>query len=90
MAPPYKSNGSAASSAIERLLARLPKGDLEIQALFESIYQTRFTGPIAFDILKGVPRQINLGQPVKQVICHATDPAPADPAIPPAVPPLKK
>jgi len=76
---PPKPNGQ---SAIERLLAQLPKGDLELQTLFTSIYQTRFTGPISFDFLNGVPRQINLGQPVKLVICHASDPAPPDPRDP--------
>lgn len=59
--------------ALTRLLAELPPDQaLEFQTLLEAIYTTRFTGPLTVDFLNGMPRQINLGPPVKLTICHAT------------------
>lgn len=62
---------------LQRLLDALPPADqLEFHALLHAVYAVRFTGPLTIDFLNGLPRQINLGQPVKLTICHA-DSAPA-------------
>lgn len=56
---------------LERLLAALPAADqLEFPALLIAVEKVRFTGPLTIDFLNGLPRQINLGQPVKLAICH--------------------
>lgn len=56
---------------IRSLLAALPQGEeLDFFALLQALDGSRFTGPVTFDFLNGKPRQINLGQPVKLVICH--------------------
>lgn len=61
-----------ALSTLEALLARLPSGgaDLEFGQLLEALHQARFTGPLTVDFLNGMPRQINLGQPVRFSIVH--------------------
>lgn len=55
---------------VQRLLDRLPPPEegLEFQALLEALYSVRFTGPLTLDFLNGLPRQINLGQPVRLTI----------------------
>lgn len=59
--------------ALQDLLDRLPQDQqLELPALFDAVYQVRFTGPLTFDFLNGIPHQINLGQPVKLSICAGT------------------
>lgn len=55
--------------ALKKLLARLPTEGLEYATLLEAIHTTRFTGPIVFDFLHGVPKQISFGQPIRLVIC---------------------
>jgi hypothetical protein len=63
------------SQTLQALLARLPQTEqLEVMSLFEAVYTVRFTGPITFDFLNGVPRQINLGAPIRLTICHADPP----------------
>lgn len=58
------------SPGLQRLLDQLPPGQaLDFQRLLESIYYTRFTGPMTIDFLNGIPKQINLGQPVRLAIC---------------------
>lgn len=57
------------SQKLQELLSSLPASEqLEFSALFEAIYKVRYTGPIVVDFLNGVPRQINLGPPVKLAI----------------------
>ena len=56
---------------IQRLLDHLPPADqLDFARLLEAVGTVRFTGPLTIDFLNGVPQQINLGQPVKLLICH--------------------
>lgn len=55
---------------IQRILDQLPEGPLEFQDLQQAIYNARYSGPLTFDFLNGLPKQINLGQPVKLVICQ--------------------
>ena len=61
-------------SRIAALLAELRPDDrdLDFSLLLEAIHTSRWTGPVTFDFLNGVPRQINLGQPVKLVICSGS------------------
>ena len=57
-------------SRIAALLAQLEPADrLEFGQLLEAVHTIRFTGPLTIDFLNGAPKQINLGQPVKLVIC---------------------
>lgn len=61
---------------LQRLLDSLPPSDqLDFHRLIEAVYQVRFTGPLTIDFLNGLPRQINLGQPVKLAICTGDRPA---------------
>ena len=58
------------SPTLQSLLDQLPPADrLEFGALLQAIEAVRFTGPLTIDFLNGMPRQINLGQPVKLAIC---------------------
>ena len=59
-----------AGNGLQRLLTQLPAPDhgLEFPALLEALYSVRFTGPLTVDFLNGIPRQINLGQPIKLTI----------------------
>jgi hypothetical protein len=62
-------------TALERLLQQLPPDQaLDFMRLMEAVYQVRFTGPITFDFFNGVPKQINLGQPVRLSICQRITP----------------
>lgn len=59
------------SETLQRLLAALPDQDqLEFTKLLEAIYRVRFTGPLVIDFQNGIPRQINLGPPMRLAICH--------------------
>lgn len=61
------------TSTYQALLQRLQATqDLEFHVLLEAVHSVRFTGPLTIDFLNGIPQQINLGQPVKLAICHAT------------------
>ena len=56
---------------LQDLLAKIMAGpQLDYGTLMEAIHSSRFTGPLTVDFLNGVPRQINLGQPVKLSICQ--------------------
>ena len=55
---------------LQDLLAALPDAaQLDFARLQEALYRVRFTGPVTFDYSNGVPRQINLGPPVRLAIC---------------------
>lgn len=61
---------SSLAPSLQRLLDSLPPGDqLDFQRLLDAVYTVRFTGPLTIDFLNGLPRQINLGQPVRLAIC---------------------
>lgn len=54
-----------------RLLAELPESDqLDFERLQQALLTVRFTGPVTYHYLNGIPHQINLGQPVKLAICR--------------------
>ena len=56
---------------LQALVDGLPAPDrLDFFALCESMYKIRFTGPTTIHWLNGLPRQIDLGQPVKLTICQ--------------------
>ena len=74
-----------AQTAIDKLLARLPTGDLDYMAFLNAIYHTRFTGPYTVHCLNGVPRQISFGHPIQLTICS---PVTAESAAPAAASPL--
>jgi hypothetical protein len=62
---------------VEALLAQLETDPgLEFVRLLEAVHTIRFTGPLTVDFLNGIPRQINLGHPVKLAICQGVDKSP--------------
>lgn len=62
------------SPTLQALLARLsPAEQLDFTRLQDALLAVRFTGPVTYDYLNGVPQQINLGQPVKLAICRRTN-----------------
>jgi hypothetical protein len=64
------------NKAVQDLLDRLPTtAELEWPSLQAAIYGARYTGPMTVHFLNGVPRQIDLGAPVRLSICHGDGPA---------------
>lgn len=55
---------------LQAFLDGLPTPDsLEFLALCESMYRIRFTGPTTIHWRNGLPKQIDLGQPIRLTIC---------------------
>lgn len=67
------------SPALQKLLAQIVPGtQLEFDRLQEALLQVRFTGPVTYDYLNGVPQQINLGPPIRLSICRGERPTGLD------------
>jgi hypothetical protein len=57
--------------SLQKLIERLPPAaELDIFKLLEAIYETRLTARVSFDFHNGVPRQVDLGPPVRLAICQ--------------------
>ena len=55
---------------LQALLESLPPSDqLGFFQLWEAIHRIRYTGPVVVNCFNGVPKQINLGQPIQLAIC---------------------
>ena len=64
-------------ATIARLVASLPPAErLTFMALAEAIYSVRFTGATTIHWRNGVPKQIDLGAPVKLAIVEGLDTPP--------------
>ena len=60
---------------LQALLESLPPAaQLDFFRFWEAIYSTRFTGPVVVNCFNGVPKQINLGQPIQLSICSGESP----------------
>lgn len=58
------------NEALQKLLGKLDPGqELEFASFLLAIYEVRFTGRYSVDCLNGIPRQINIGEPIKLTIC---------------------
>lgn len=58
---------------LQAFLASLPAdGQLEFLGLCEAIYKIRFTGPTMIHWRNGLPKQIDMGQPIRLTICAGT------------------
>lgn len=59
---------------VQRLIAALPPEDqLTFAALAEAVYSVRFTGFTGIHWKNGVPKQLDLGAPVKLSIVDGLD-----------------
>jgi hypothetical protein len=65
---------------IVRLLELLPPTDqLHYLAFSEAMYQARFTGPTTIHWKDGLPKQVDLGSPVRLSIVQPLDKGEEDP-----------
>lgn len=54
------------SPQLQSLLAQLPNGDrVDFSALLTALYHVRHTGPITLHLFNGVPKQVDLGAPIR-------------------------
>ena len=68
--------------ALQQLLSALPEAEqLEFQSLLVALYKVRYTGFIGIHCKNGLPKQVDLGAPVRLSIVegdHAPTAAPLD------------
>jgi hypothetical protein len=62
------------SLSLQTLLASLPPADqLNFPRLLEAISAVRYTGPVVIHLLNGVPKQVDLGAPIRLSIYEGLD-----------------
>jgi hypothetical protein len=64
------------SPSLQKLIDALPEPErLTFFALAETIYRVRYTGYTGIQWLNGIPKQLDLGSPVKLSIVEGISPA---------------
>jgi hypothetical protein len=63
--------------ALEKLLTQLPPADqLQFQSLLEAVFTTKYTGFIGLHCFNGIPKQVDLGSPIRLSIVEGLDKPP--------------
>ena len=53
------------SPELQKLLDRIQRGEMNFPGLMDALYASRFSGAITLHCLNGIPRQVDLGSPIR-------------------------